>query len=119
MCRQVARFQPQRLILVDAGEENLFKIQMELHYELFFTQYKTVLGRVQEKSLMEEIFQKYRPDVVFHAAAYKHVPMLEKNPWEAVFNNIIGSSVVMETAAKYGVDRFVLVPQIRRSGPPM
>ena len=58
---------------------------------------------------MNNIFEKYKPEVVFHAAAYKHVPMLEKNPWQAVFNNIIGSRVVMEMAIKHHVDRFVLV----------
>ncbi|MDA8125518.1 MAG: nucleoside-diphosphate sugar epimerase/dehydratase [Deltaproteobacteria bacterium] len=109
LCRQVVRFQPQNLILVDAGEENLFKIQMELHHELYFNHYRTVLGPVQDKALIDEVFRKYRPAVVFHAAAYKHVPMLEKNPWEAVFNNIIGSSVVMEAAISHGVERFVLV----------
>ena len=58
---------------------------------------------------MDNIFKKYKPQVVFHAAAYKHVPMLEKNPWEAVFNNIVGSSIVMEMSVKYHVERFVLV----------
>jgi FlaA1/EpsC-like NDP-sugar epimerase len=58
---------------------------------------------------MRSVFEKFRPEVVFHAAAYKHVPLLEKNPWEAVTNNILGSRVVMELAVEYGVDRFVLV----------
>ena len=109
LCRQVVRFQPQSLILVDACEENLFKIQMELQYEMFFNLCKTVLGHIQDKLLMEDIFQKYQPQVVFHAAAYKHVPMLERNPWQAVINNIVGSSVIMEMAVKYDVERFVLV----------
>jgi len=64
---------------------------------------------VQDKNLMEDIFQKYRPRIVFHAAAYKHVPMLEANPWEAVFNNIIGTRMAMEMAVQYGVERFVLI----------
>lgn len=109
LCRQVVRFRPQSLILVDACEENLFKIQMELQYELFFNPCKTVLGHVQDRSLMEDVFQRYQPQVVFHAAAYKHVPMLEKNPWEAVMNNIVGSSVIMEAAMRHDVERFVLV----------
>jgi FlaA1/EpsC-like NDP-sugar epimerase len=109
LCRQVVRFQPQSLILVDACEENLFKIQMELQYEMFFNLCKTILGHIQDKSLMEDIFQKYQPQVVFHAAAYKHVPMLERNPWQAVINNVVGSSVIMEMAVKYDVERFVLV----------
>lgn len=109
LCRQVVRFQPQTLILIDAGEENLFKIQMELHHEMYFNQCRTILGHVQDMPLMDKIFRKYRPHVVLHAAAYKHVPMLEKNPWEAVFNNIIGSAVIMDMAVKYDVERFVLV----------
>ncbi len=109
LCRQVVRFRPEALIMVDAGEENLFKIQMELHHELYFNAYRTVLGHVQDKLLMEEVFRKYRPHVVFHAAAYKHVPMLEKNPWEAVLNNILGSSVIIDLAAAYAVEQLVLV----------
>jgi FlaA1/EpsC-like NDP-sugar epimerase len=67
------------------------------------------LGQVQDEAFMDNVFQTYRPAVVFHAAAYKHVPMLERNPWQAVFNNIMGSMVVMEKAVQYKVDRFVLV----------
>ncbi len=109
LCRQVLRFHPRSLILVDASESNLFHVQMELHHELHYHNYQPILGQVQDESLMKAVFEKYRPQVVFHAAAYKHVPMLEKNPWEAVFNNIIGSRVVMEKAIEYGVERFVLV----------
>jgi FlaA1/EpsC-like NDP-sugar epimerase len=109
LCRQVVHFQPENMILLDASEENLFKIQMELHHEIYFNRFKAILGHVQDVSLMDDVFRKYQPHVVFHAAAYKHVPMLEKNPWEAVLNNIIGSSVVMETALKHGVECFVLV----------
>jgi len=64
---------------------------------------------VQDRQLIKSIFQKFHPHVVFHAAAYKHVPILEKNPWEAVTNNIVGSRVIMELAVEHGVDRFVLV----------
>jgi FlaA1/EpsC-like NDP-sugar epimerase len=109
LCRQLLRFEPEKLILVDAGEANLFYIQMELHHELNFKAYATVLGRVQDRDLMEKVFAEHRPGVVFHAGACKHVPMLETSPWEAVFNNVMGSSVLMETAIKYGTERFVLV----------
>ena len=109
LCRQVVKYQPRNLILLDASEPGLFSIQMEMQNENHYNHCEPILGRVQDVDLMKNIFQKYKPDVVFHAAAYKHVPMLEKNPWQAVFNNIIGSRVVMEMAAKYHVDRFVLV----------
>lgn len=109
LCRQVIKYQPSYLILLDASEMNLFNIQMELQNERYFHKCEAVLGQVQNKRLLEDIFKKYKPQVVFHAAAYKHVPMLEKNPWEAVFNNIIGSRIAMEMSIKYHVERFVLV----------
>jgi FlaA1/EpsC-like NDP-sugar epimerase len=109
LCRQVVKYQPGALILVDAGEANLFHIQMELQYECCYRKGHAILGHVQDRSLMASVFQKFRPEVVFHAAAYKHVPILEKNPWEAVTNNIVGSRVVMELAVEHGVKRFVLV----------
>jgi FlaA1/EpsC-like NDP-sugar epimerase len=109
LCRQLVRFRPSRLILLDAGEANLYQIQMELHHEWNFRDYDCVLGRVQDRRLMERVFSRHRPQVVFHAAAYKHVPMLEHNPWQAVENNILGSQVAMQLADAYGAERFVLV----------
>jgi FlaA1/EpsC-like NDP-sugar epimerase len=109
LCRQVVRFQPRSVIMMDASEANLFQIQMEVQHELYYPHAHAVLGRVQDKSLMQDVFRKYLPQVVFHAAAYKHVPMLEKNPWEAVFNNVGGSRVAMEVAQENNVERFVLV----------
>ncbi|MFZ2398617.1 MAG: nucleoside-diphosphate sugar epimerase/dehydratase [Smithella sp.] len=109
LCRQVIKYQPNYLVLLDASEVNLFNIQMELQNENNFHQCEAILGHVQNELLMEDIFKKYKPQIVFHAAAYKHVPMLERNPWEAVFNNIIGSRIVMELSVKYQVERFVLV----------
>ena len=109
LCRQVVKYQPRNLILLDSSESNLFNIQMEMQNENYCRHCEAILGRVQDETLMNNVFEKYKPEVVFHAAAYKHVPMLEKNPWQAVFNNIIGSRVVMEMAVKHHVDRFVLV----------
>jgi len=109
LCRQVIKYQPNYLILLDASETNLFNIQMELQNEKYFHKCEAILGQVQNELLMEDIFKKYKPQVVFHAAAYKHVPMLEKNPWEAVFNNVIGSRIAMEMSIKYHVERFVLI----------
>lgn len=109
LCRQVVKYQPSKIILLDSSESNLFNIQMALQNESYFHNCEAILGQVQDEVLMEEIFVKYKPEVVFHAAAYKHVPMLEKNPWQAVFNNIIGSRVAMEMSIKHHVHRFVLV----------
>lgn len=109
LCRQVIKYQPSYLILLDVSEMNLFNIQMELQNERHFHKCAAILGQVQNEHLMDDIFNKYKPQVVFHAAAYKHVPMQEKNPWEAVFNNIIGSRIIMDISIKHHVERFVLV----------
>jgi FlaA1/EpsC-like NDP-sugar epimerase len=109
LCRQVIRYNPKFIILLDSNEANLFFIQMEIQNEKAFKNCQAILGSVQDEKLMSDIFNKYKPEVVFHAAAYKHVPMLEINPWEAVFNNILGSRTAMEMAVKYGVEKFVLV----------
>jgi FlaA1/EpsC-like NDP-sugar epimerase len=82
---------------------------MELRHERKFTAYHSILGRVQHHKTMEKIFKNYRPDVIFHAAAYKHVPILEINPREAIFNNVLGSQTVMDLAVQYGTRHFVLV----------
>jgi len=109
LCRQIVRFKPAHVVLVDAGEYNLYQIQMELHHALGFTDYTTVLGSIDNGALMRRTFNAHKPSVVFHAAAYKHVPMLERNPWQAVRNNILGSRTVMEAAVAAGVERFVVV----------
>ena len=109
LVRQVVRFTPSRLILVDVSESNLYAIQMELQHELKFHNYVTVLGTVQDSALLDNTFEHYKPHTVFHAAAYKHVPMMECNPWQAIQNNICGTKNVMTAADKHGVDRFVIV----------
>jgi len=109
LCRQIIRFGPRLLVLFDAGEENLYSIEMELLHQHGFTRYVTVLGQVQDAALVDAVFAARQPHVVFHAAAYKHVPMLECNPWQAVTNNIVGSRTVMEASVRHGAGRFVLV----------
>ncbi|MBW6520952.1 MAG: polysaccharide biosynthesis protein [Desulfoarculaceae bacterium] len=109
LCRQIIRFHPANLILMDAGEENLYKIEMELLHEHDFNRYVPVLGKVQDKGLLESLFGHYQPTVVFHAAAYKHVPMVERNPWEGVYNNIFAAKRLMEVSVRHGVERFVLI----------
>jgi FlaA1/EpsC-like NDP-sugar epimerase len=109
LCRQIIRFAPRQMVLFDAGEENLYSIEMELLHQHGFTRYVTVLGQVQDAPLLDAVFKAHVPQVIFHAAAYKHVPMLECNPWQAVTNNIVGSRTVMDAAARHGAERFVLV----------
>jgi FlaA1/EpsC-like NDP-sugar epimerase len=109
LCRQIIRFEPKKIILLDAGEENLYKIQMELHHEYQFLDYVPVLCKIQNKALLDAIFVKYAPSVVFHAAAYKHVPLVETNPWEAVFNNVFATKNLIEATIAHKAERFVLV----------
>ena len=109
LCRQILRFKPKAMVLIDGSEYNLYRIEMELRTEGKLLNIFPAMGRVQDRNLMGRIFEHSRPQVVFHAAACKHVPMVEMNPWEAVFNNIVGSQVIMDMADKYGVERCVFV----------
>ncbi|MDR3569657.1 MAG: nucleoside-diphosphate sugar epimerase/dehydratase [Syntrophobacteraceae bacterium] len=108
LCRQLVRFSPGKLVLFDASEEKLFNIERELR-ELGHDNCECVLGPVQRRELTRDAFSRFRPQVVFHAAAYKHVPMLESNCRIAIYNNVLGSRVVMEAAVEFGVRQFVLV----------
>ena len=109
LCRQIVQFGPEKLILLDASESNLYDIQMELKHGLDYQKYATILEYVQNRRGIKRVFGHFRPDVVFHAAAYKHVPMLERNPWQAIHNNIRGSHVVMEECVENKTGYFVLV----------
>jgi FlaA1/EpsC-like NDP-sugar epimerase len=109
LCRQIMKFNPRLLLLLDASELNLFNMQMEIGHAAGACHCETILGNVQDAPLMEEIFKKFAPQVVFHAAAFKHVPMQERNPWEAVYNNIIGTQVSVDAAIKHRAECFILI----------
>jgi FlaA1/EpsC-like NDP-sugar epimerase len=109
LCRQIARLGPQRLVLVDHGETPLFEIERELVDERGFTASVPVLADCKNRTKMAQIFDRYRPAVVFHAAAYKHVPLMEANPLECVRNNILATRTVADIAVEFGARRFVLV----------
>lgn len=109
LCRQILRFTPGLIILFDASEENLYNVQMELRHEHKDIATVAILGKVQDLRLLNSVFQQHHPAVVFHTAAYKHVPLVERNPWQAVDNNIIGTQLLMEASIVHGVERFVLV----------
>jgi FlaA1/EpsC-like NDP-sugar epimerase len=109
LCRQIARLRPTRLILLDHAEGTLFEIERELVDERGFHAAAAILGDVKDREKVRQVFDKYRPAVVFHAAAYKHVAMMEANPLEAVRNNTLGTRVVAEVAIEFGAKRFVLV----------
>ena len=109
LCRQIARVDPRLLVLVDQAEDNVFLIDRELTSEWHFSRVEAVLADCKDGERMLEVMERFRPDVVFHAAAYKHVPLMEANPLEAVRNNAIATRVVAETAAVAGAERFVLI----------
>src|SRR5690625_84655 len=110
LCRQLAYFQPKKIILLGHGEHSIYMIDRELKrlYEDSL-EIIPVIGDVQDRERMFEIVEKYRPTVIYHAAAHKHVPLMEDNPHEAVKNNIIGTKNVAEAADKFNVQTFVLV----------
>jgi FlaA1/EpsC-like NDP-sugar epimerase len=109
LCRQIARVGPRRLILLDHGETALFEIERELVGERGFSAAVPILGDVKNRTKMRQVFERYQPGVVFHAAAYKHVPLMEANPLESVRNNTLATRVVAEVAAEFGARRFVLI----------
>src|SRR5215204_2953229 len=109
LCRQIARVGPSRLILLDHAEDNLFAIQRELVEDRHALNTVSVLADCKEEERMREVFADHRPAVVFHAAAYKHVGLMEANPIEAVRNNALATRLVAQVAGEAGVKRFVLV----------
>ena len=117
LCRQIARVLPARLVLVEQSEAALFDIERELVDERDFSAVATVLGDCGDRAKMSQVFERYRPGVVFHAAAYKHVALLEANPLEAVRNNTLATRAIAEVAVEYGTERFVLVSTDKAANP--
>jgi FlaA1/EpsC-like NDP-sugar epimerase len=105
--RQVLRFNPRQVILLGRGENSVFALEQELRRKYPDIVYHAVIADVRDRARMEYIFQCYQPQVVFHVAAHKHVPLMEANPDEAVLNNVIGTKNVAELALQFGVERFV------------
>ena len=119
ICRQVMRFSPKELILLGHGENSIYMIDMELRNNfLGETDLRPVIADVQDRARIFDIIEEYRPDVIYHAAAHKHVPLMESNPMEAVKNNIFGTKNVAEAADTFGVANFVLVSTDKAVNPP-
>ncbi len=108
LCRQLLLHRPSRLILLDLCEYHLYSVEKQLQ-TIQSLEIVSLLGDVKDAVSMKRLFSQYRPHVVFHAAAYKHVPMLEANPAEGVINNVLGTQVISVLASRYGVEKFVLV----------
>ena len=109
LARQIARFRPRRLVLVEQSEYALYCLRQEFEARVPNIELVWVIGDVKDGTLMERVFQQHRPVLVFHAAAYKHVPLMEENPLEALRNNVLGTWVAARAAQAAGVEKFVLV----------
>ena len=109
LCRQIAKFSPKLLLILDIYENNAYELENEIISNFKNLKEKVLIASVREEKRLENIFNKYKPQVIFHAAAHKHVPLMERNPEEAIKNNVIGTLNVAECAHKYGAERFVLI----------
>lgn len=107
--RQVAKFKPSLLILFDQAETPLYQIDLELREKIGFFDFKLIIGNAADPVRVRPIFEEYRPAVVFHAAAYKHVPMMEDHPYEAVLNNVTSTMLLADLSVEFGVSRFVMI----------
>ncbi|MBU3093190.1 polysaccharide biosynthesis protein [Clostridium sp. CF011] len=109
LCRQIIKFEPKKLIIFDIYENNAYDLQMELQYKYPKLDLIVLIGSVRDKQRLENVFEKYLPNIVFHAAAHKHVPLMEESPMEAIKNNVFGTFNMAECANKFNVEKFVMI----------
>lgn len=109
LCRQILKYEPQKLLIFGRGENSIFDIYRSLVHSHPNQTMVPLIGCVQDPTRLEEVFSRYRPDVIFHAAAHKHVPLMEENPKEAIKNNVFGTRNVVEAAHRHQAEHFVLV----------
>ena len=107
--RQIIRFNPKKIILLDQAESPLYEMEMELFDKYKQQSYEIVMGDIRNKERMENVFKTFQPEIVFHAAAYKHVPMMENNPSESIFTNVSGTKNLADLAVQYKAEKFVMV----------
>lgn len=117
LVRQIARFNPLEMILVDQAETPSFYLKNEIEKNFSHLHAKVIIADVTQRKKMEKIFEDYRPDIIFHAAAYKHVPLMEENPHEAIRVNVGGTKCVADLAVKYGVKKFVMISSDKAVNP--
>ena len=117
LCRQISKFKPKKLILLGHGENSLFIIENELKKTFPDVVCKSIIASIQDRKRIENVFSSHHPDVVFHAAAHKHVPLMESNPTEAIKNNVFGTKNIAECAHQFGVERFVLISSDKAVNP--
>lgn len=109
LCRQIIKFKPRKIVMLDIYENTLYETEMELRQSYKNAPIVTIIASVRDKQRMEEVFEKYKPQVVFHAAAHKHVPLMEISPVEAIKNNVFGTYNVVECSDKYNVEKFTFI----------
>jgi FlaA1/EpsC-like NDP-sugar epimerase len=109
LCRQIARFNPSRLIALDIYENSVFTLENEMRLTYPNLNFNVAIASVRNPDRIRDVFNKYNPAVIFHAAAHKHVPLMENDPKEAILNNILGTKTVVDIAEEFGVERFVLI----------
>jgi FlaA1/EpsC-like NDP-sugar epimerase len=109
LCRHLARLSPARLVMFEIAESPLFELELEMREKFPNLQIVPLIGDIRDRKRVETVISTHRPSLIYHAAAYKHVPVMEVHPVEAVKNNVLGTKIVAEVAAEYGVRRFVLV----------
>lgn len=109
LCRQIVKYDPKRLVILDIYENNLYDIEMELRAEYPKLNLEAIVASVRDKARLNNVFETYKPEIVFHAAAHKHLPLMEKSPLEAIHNNVFGTYNVVNCADEYGVEKFVLI----------
>lgn len=121
LTNQIIDYKPKKLILLDIAESNLYELEWELFEkrninskyrypsERFFCDYEVVIGDIRNKIRMRNVFNTFRPDVVFHSAAYKHVPLLEDNPSESILSNVLGTKILADLSDEFGVEKFVMI----------
>lgn len=109
MVRQIAPYKPAEMILVDQAETPMHDMRLMMVRQFSYVKNDTIVASITDKVHMEKLFSEHRPEYVFHAAAYKHVPMMEDNPAQAVRNNINGTRVIADLAVKYGTRKFVMI----------
>ena len=109
LCRQIVKYKPEQLVILDIYENNLYDIEQELKSKYPKIKLEAIVASVRDKKRLENIFEKYNPYLVFHAAAHKHVPLMEKSPLEAIKNNVFGTYNVVNASDKYKVKRFILI----------
>ena len=109
LCRQIVKYDPKRLVILDIYENNLYDIEMELRAEYPKLNLEAIVASVRDNARLNNVFETYKPEIVFHAAAHKHVPLMEKSPLEAIHNIVFGTYNVVNCADEYGVGKFVLI----------